>query len=82
MHDRNAAQECPAAPAADATVYARTLHRACLVLGGVEPLAAHLQVPVFEVLAWVRGEAEPPEPVFIACVEVILLQAEGRGPAN
>src|SRR4051794_41029063 len=38
-----AAKDCPLAPPEHASVYARTLHRACLVLGGIEQLAKHLE---------------------------------------
>jgi hypothetical protein len=36
---------CPTAPLAQVTVYTRVLHRACQLVGGVEPLAARLRVP-------------------------------------
>lgn len=74
--------ECPLAPPAHATVYARTLHRACLVLGGILPLARHLQVTREEVRGWLVGDEVPPEAVFIAAVEVVLLHAEAAGPSN
>lgn len=78
----SAAVNCPAAPPANASVYARTLHRACLVLGGAERLAAHLQVAPETLLAWLQGEEPPTEQAFLSCVEIVLLQAESPGPAN
>jgi hypothetical protein len=82
MPDRTAfAKDCPLAPPANASVYARTLHRACLVLGGVDRLAAHLDVSAPELMRWMRGEDKPPEPAFLACVEIVLLQA-AAGPAQ
>jgi hypothetical protein len=37
---------CPTAPPSQVTVYTRVLHRACQIVGGIEPLAARLRVPV------------------------------------
>jgi hypothetical protein len=77
-----AAKDCPLAPPEHASVYARTLHRACLVLGGIEPLAKHLEVSDGELRRWLRGEEQPPERIFLAAVEVILLHAGSQGRAN
>jgi hypothetical protein len=77
-----AAKDCPLAPPEHASVYARTLHRACLVLGGVEQLAKHLEVSEADLRQWLRGEGLPPEQAFLAAVEVVLLHAGGVGRAN
>jgi hypothetical protein len=77
-----AAKDCPLAPPEDSSVYARTLHRACLVVGGVQQLARHLDVPDETLRRWITGEIEPPEPVFLACVEIVLLHAAGSSRAN
>ncbi len=77
-----AAKDCPLAPPAHATVYARTLHRACLVLGGIQQLAKHLKVNEADVHRWLVAEEEPPEPVFLATVEIVLLHAEAGGRSN
>jgi hypothetical protein len=77
-----AAKDCPLAPPEHASVYARALHRACLVLGGVEQLATHLEVPDADLHRWLRGEEQPPERIFLAAVEIVLLHAGGRGRAN
>jgi hypothetical protein len=70
------------APPEHATVYARAVHRACLVLGGMQQLAKRLDVPMNDVERWLRGEEAPPEKVFLEAVEVILLQLSGEGRPN
>jgi hypothetical protein len=74
--------DCPQAPAARLTTYARTLHRACLILGGVNEFANQLRIPESSLRAWLEGAEEPPEEVFFAAVEIILLYAEDPGRAN
>jgi len=46
---------CPVAPPAATTVYARTLHRTCEILGGVPQLADHLRVPARLLRRWLDG---------------------------
>jgi hypothetical protein len=77
-----AAKDCPLAPPEHASVYARALHRACLVLGGVDQLAKHLDVTGERLRQWLRGEEQPPEQAFLGAVEVVLLHAGGAGRAN
>jgi transcriptional regulator with XRE-family HTH domain len=77
-----AAKDCPLAPPEHASVYARALHRACLVLGGVDQLAKHLGVSGERLSQWLRGEEQPPEQAFLEAVEVVLLHAGGAGRAN
>jgi hypothetical protein len=77
-----AVQDCPLAPPEHATVYARALHRACLVLGGIQQLAKHLEVPEAELRRWIGGEQEPPEAIFRESVEIILLYVGGGGRSN
>src|SRR5258706_7385875 len=77
-----AAKNCPLAPPEHASVYARTLHRACLVLGGIEQLAKHLEASDVDLRRWMGGEVQPPERVFLAAVEVVLLHAGGGRRAN
>jgi hypothetical protein len=77
-----AAKDCPLAPPEHASVYARALHRACLVLGGVAQLAKHLGVSDEELRRWMGGEEQPPERAFLGAVEVVLLHAGGAGRAN
>jgi hypothetical protein len=66
------ADNCPMAPPSQVTVYTRVLHRACQVVGGVQPLAARLRVPVPTLYRWLDGEAEPPTPVFLKAVDIVL----------
>lgn len=68
--------DCPAPAPSRETTYARTLHRACLVLGGVAQLAAHLGVSEGPLRDWLEGRAEPPQMVFLAAVEIILLHLD------
>lgn len=77
-----AAKDCPLAPPERASVYARTLHRACLVLGSIEQLARHLEVSDVQLRRWLIGAEKPPERVFLGAVEIVLLQAGGAGRAN
>ena len=74
--------DCPAAPASRETTQARTLHRACLVLGGVPQLAAHLGVSELTLRAWLEGRDDPPQMVFLAAVEIVLLHLERPGASN
>ena len=73
--------DCPAAPPARRSTQARTLHTACLILGGAPQLAAHLGVPVAVLRDWLEGESEPPPAAFLAAVELILLHLDARGSA-
>ena len=73
--------DCPLAPASRSTVFARTLHRACEILGGHDELAAHLQVAAAEMRLWMEGHDEPPLDVFLAAVDVVLLHADNAGRA-
>ena len=69
------------APPSRSTVFARTLHRACLILGGVAPLAVHLQVLEPDLHRWMEAIEEPPLDVFLAAVDVVLLHADSAGRA-
>ena len=77
-----AAKDCPIAPPARTSVHARALHRACLVLGGADKLAKHLEIPEADLQGWLRGDEPPPERVFLAAVEIVLLHAEEPGQSN
>lgn len=74
--------ECPRASASRETTYVRALYRACLVLGGPARLAEHLGVAEPHVRAWMKGTEEPPQSVFLAAVEIILLHTESAGRAS
>ena len=71
--------ECPLAPPAHASVKSRTLHRACLIVGGLDRLAGALERPRTDLERWIRGEADTPEAVFEAAVEILLLYAARPG---
>lgn len=76
------AADCGGAPASRATVYSRTLQRACEILGGIRPLAAHLRVDPDALTRWIDARGEPPREVFLAAVDVVLLHADrSRGSA-
>ncbi len=75
------AAACPAAPPSRSTVYARTLHRACEILGGVPQLARHLEVREADLERWLEGDDDPPLEVFLAAVDAVLLHADSAGRA-
>lgn len=68
--------DCPPLPKAKATVYARALHRACGVLGGVDPASRHLGVAPEALRRWIAGPEQPPLEVFLKAVDVVLLAVE------
>lgn len=74
--------DCPTAPASRQSTYARAMHSACLILGGVAQLAEHLHVPALMVRDWLEGQVEPPQAAFLGAVEVILLHLETPGRAT
>jgi hypothetical protein len=78
---QKSAAECPVAPPSRSTVYARTLHRACEILGGVPQLAAHLEVREADLQRWLEGDEDPPLEVFLAAVDAVLLHADSGGRA-
>lgn len=73
--------DCPVAPPSRSTVFARTLHRACQVLGGMAQLAVHLRVLEDDLHRWMEAIEEPPLEVFLAAVDVVLLHADSAGRA-
>jgi hypothetical protein len=64
--------DCPAAAPAQVTVYTKVLHRACEIAGSVEKLAARLRVPAATLCRWLEGEAEPPTPIFLRAVDLVM----------
>ena len=77
----SASIDCPSPPRSRDTTYARTLHRACLILGGVEGLAKHLGVADASLRKWLEAREEPPQMVFLAAIEIILLYLDKAGEA-
>jgi len=82
MRTSTAKVDCPAAPPSRQTTPARALHRACLILGGVAPLARHLGIPEATLRDWLEGRDDPPQMVFLAAVEIVLLHLEQPGTSN
>lgn len=74
-----AAQECPLAPPGHASVQARALHRACIIVGGAAQLAQQLDVAVADIERWLVGTEPVPESIFLQAVEIVLLHASGTG---
>ena len=60
----------------------RTLHRACLILGSMPELAAHLGVSRSDLRRWLAEDEQLPHPVFLAAIEVVLLYAARAGRIN
>lgn len=61
---------CPS-KSKDSHVYVHTLHRACVILGGVHKLAAYLGVSVARLEGWLNGNGRPPDSVFLRCVDLV-----------
>ena len=61
---------CPST-AKNSHIYIRTLHEACLALGGEHKLASFLGVRVEDVEAWLNGRATPSDAVFLRCVDLV-----------
>lgn len=75
-------ENCPIAPASRETTYVRALHLACLIVGGLAQLAEHLKAPEPSLRAWMEGREDPPQAVFLAAVEILLLHAGSTGRAS
>jgi hypothetical protein len=76
------AVDCPPLSKTHVTVYARTLHRACEVVGGLDALSRHLNVPGPTLARWIGGVENPPLDKFLEGVDIVLLGAEpGDGTA-
>ncbi len=73
--------ECPTPPPARKSTQSRALHRACVIVGGLSQLAQHLGVPESSLQVWLEGREEPPQMVFLAAIEIVLLHLEQAGEA-
>jgi DNA-binding transcriptional regulator YiaG len=62
-------------------IYIRMLHDACVLLGGEHKLAAYLGVPVQLVEAWLNGQGQPPDEVFLRCIDVLEAKPPRGTPA-
>ena len=76
VQDRAMQDICPST-SKNSHIYIRTLHDACLILGGEHKLAAYLGVGVEEVAAWLNGRGRPSDDVFLRCID--LLQSRRPG---
>jgi hypothetical protein len=54
----------------------RVLRRAARIAGGPARLAAHLNVPQAELLRYIAGSSETPEPVFLLAFDLVLTDLE------
>jgi DNA-binding transcriptional regulator YdaS (Cro superfamily) len=61
---------CPST-SQNSNIHIKTLHTACLVLGGEHKLAAYLGVPTEQVEAWLNGRGSPSDSVFLRCVDLV-----------
>jgi|tagenome__1003787_1003787.scaffolds.fasta_scaffold18847869_2 hypothetical protein len=74
-HDAAVHDICPS-QAKNHHIYVRTLHEACVRLGGEHKLAHYLGVEVELVNAWLNGQGRPPDAIFLRCVDLVQ-SAEG-----
>ncbi len=65
MHDI-----CPST-SKNSHIYIKTLHEACLAMGGEHKLAKYLGVSVDEVEGWLNGRGVPSDLVFLRCVDLV-----------
>ena len=65
MHDI-----CPST-SQNAHIYIKTLHAACLILGGEHKLASYLGVSTEQVEAWLNGQGVPDDAAFLRCVDLV-----------
>jgi adenylate kinase family enzyme len=54
------------------SVQARALHKALSRIGGLQPLAKHLDVPSSVVREWMFDVGSPPNGVFLRVVDLLL----------
>ena len=52
-------------------IYVRTLHDACVLLGGEHKLAAYLGVSIERIEAWLNGRGALPDSVFLRCLDLV-----------
>ena len=61
---------CPST-ARNSHIYVRLLHDACIALGGEHKLAEYLGVEVATIEAWLAGQGQPPDDVFLRCADLV-----------
>jgi hypothetical protein len=67
---------CPST-AKNSHIYVRLLHDACVALGGEHKLAEYLNVDVDTIEAWLQGQGQPPDEVFLRCADLLHLRRGG-----
>lgn len=72
---------CPPLSNSAASVHARTLHRACELLGGMDTASRHFGVPPEALARWIGGVEDPPLDIFLKAVDVVLLGVDKRSDA-
>jgi hypothetical protein len=64
-------------------VHTRVLRSACELVGGIDKLSVHLDVPLHSLAAWVDGRGQPPRRVFLNALDLIIERDPAlRGAAN
>ena len=53
------------------TVHVRTVRRAAEIVGGVEELAAQLEVGDESIKKWMEGQSSVPQEIFLRCVDIV-----------
>jgi DNA-binding transcriptional regulator YdaS (Cro superfamily) len=53
------------------TVHARTARRAAEIVGGLEALAAQLDVRDENLKKWLEGQLPVPQEIFLRCVDIV-----------
>lgn len=62
-----------------AKVYSRTFQKAAELSGGVRKLARELRVPAADIEKWIAGAGEPPLPVFLKAIDLVLDETQPPG---
>jgi hypothetical protein len=53
------------------SVHARTVRRTAEIVGGVEGLAAQLEVRAESIKKWMEGQLPIPQAIFLRCVDIV-----------
>lgn len=64
---------CPSPPGIQAGLATLLLHEACETAGGLTRLAQLLSVPAAQLTRWLEGAEAPPEAIYRACADIVLL---------
>jgi hypothetical protein len=69
----SAPNDCPEPPGFRTSLPTLILHEACQTAGGIGALARLLEVPPGVLQRWLDGEETAPEPIYQACIDIVLL---------